>query len=225
MRRYFKKIRNNKILQVLIVLSLAFFLYTMGLIGMIVTESGEASVKLTPLTLILSLLVVMLYAEFLPAIRTILIFLVIAVSGYLIEALGVNTGKIFGTYVYGKTLGLSILNTPVLIGLNWLFLVYVTSSLFEKYHIHQIFKIILASLAMVVFDLVLEPVAPKMDMWYWKNSVIPLRNYMAWFIIAIVFHSMIKLSRINTKNPIASWVLLCQFLFFLILNFFLKQHP
>ncbi len=222
MKDIFKKIRKHKIVQVLVVLSLAFFLYTMGLIGIIAPESRAESVQLTPVTLMLSLLVVMLFAEVSFTFKTTLIFLIIAASGYLIEAVGVNTGKIFGSYEYGKTLGYSILNTPVLIGLNWLFLVYASSSLFERFSFHHIIKIVLASLAMVVYDIVLEPVAPKMDMWYWKDPVVPLQNYIAWFIIAAVFHSMIKWFKINTKNPVASWILLCQFLFFLILNFFFK---
>lgn len=170
----------------------------------------------------LSLLVVMLFAEVSFTLKTILIFLTIAVSGYLIEAAGVNTGKIFGSYTYGKTLGLSILNTPLIIGINWLFLVYASSSLFEKYPIHHIYKILLASLVMLAYDIILEPVAPKLDMWHWKNSVVPLQNYIAWFVIAVVFHSMMKWYKINTKNPVAPWVFLCQFLFFLALNFFLK---
>lgn len=222
MKLSFGNIKHNKTVQILIVFSLAFFLYTMGLIGIIAPESREESVRLTPLTLILSLLVVMLFAEFSFTIKTTLLFLIIAVSGYFIEALGVNTGKIFGNYTYGITLGLSILNTPLLIGLNWLFLTYTSSSLFERFQIHQILKILLASLVMVTFDIVLEPVASKLDMWHWKNQVIPLQNYIAWFVIAVVFHSLIKWYKINTKNPIAPWVLLCQFLFFLILNFFLK---
>lgn len=222
MKRIFIKIRHNKTVQILVVFSLAFFLYAMGLIGILAPGSRAESVQLTTLTLILSLVVVMLFAEVSFSLKTILVFLAIAAAGYLVEAAGVITGKIFGNYSYGKTLGLSILNTPVIIGLNWLFLVYATSSLFEKYPIRHIYKILLASLVMVIYDMILEPVAPKLDMWHWINSEVPLQNYVAWFVLAVVFHSVIKLYKVSTRNPIAPWVLLCQFLFFLILNFFLK---
>jgi len=222
MKRYFRNIRHNKTIQILIVFSLAFFLYTMGFIGMIAPESRAKSLQLTPYTIIASLLVLMLFAEVSFTINTILVFLAIAVSGYLIEAAGVNTGKIFGSYTYGKTLGLSILNTPLIIGINWLFLVYASSSLFEKYPIHNILKILLASLVMLAYDMILEPVAPKMDMWHWKNSVVTLQNYIAWFVLAVIFHLIVKWFGINTRNPVASWVLLCQFLFFLALYLFLK---
>ncbi|MBN2213099.1 MAG: carotenoid biosynthesis protein [Bacteroidales bacterium] len=222
MKRFLTNIRHNKTVQIIVILLLAFFLYLMGFIGMIEPESRAESARLTPLTLILSLLVVMLFAEASFTIRTVLVFLAIAVAGYLIEAAGVNTGRIFGSYTYGKTLGLRILNTPVIIGLNWLFLVYASSSVFEKYPLHNTLKILLASLVMLVYDFILEPAAPKMDMWHWKNSAVPIQNYIAWFAIAVVFHSIIRLYNINTRNPVAPWILSCQFLFFLALNIFLK---
>ena len=217
-----ENIRQNKAVQVIVVLALAFFLYTMGCIGIIAPESRAEAVRLTPYTIILSFLVAMIFAKCSFGFKTILVFLAIAISGYFIEAAGVNTGKIFGDYDYGKTLGLSILNTPIIIGLNWLFLVYASSSIFEKYPIHNIYTIILASLVMLVYDLFLEQAAPKLDMWYWKNSIVPLQNYVAWFVIAVVFHSIVKRYRINTKNPVAPWILLCQFVFFLALYLFLK---
>jgi putative membrane protein len=222
MKRPFRNIRQNKTIQVLIVFSLTFFLYTMGFIGIIAPESRAESVQLTPLALILSLIIVLPFAEASLQPKTILVFLSIAISGYLIEVAGVNTGKIFGNYTYGKTLGLSVLNTPLIIGINWLFLVYASSSLFEKSPLNNIFKVLLASLAMLIYDIILEPVAPKMDMWHWKNALIPLKNYIAWFVIAVFFQFLIKWYKIDTKNPVAPWVLLCQFLFFLALFVFLK---
>ena len=75
---------------------------------------------------------------------------------------------------------------------------------------------------MVVYDIVLEQVAPKIDMWKWDNDFIPLQNYLAWFFIAIAFHSFIKILKVNTENALARLILICQFLFFLILYFILN---
>jgi putative membrane protein len=44
--------------------------------------------------------------------------LIIAVAGFFIEAIGVNTGLIFGNYVYKTTLGWKFLETPLIIGVN-----------------------------------------------------------------------------------------------------------
>jgi putative membrane protein len=46
----------------------------------------------------------------------------IAVAGFFIEAIGVNTGLIFGNYVYKTTLGWKFLETPLIIGVNWILL-------------------------------------------------------------------------------------------------------
>ena len=70
---------------------------------------------------------------------------------------------------------------------------------------------------MIVYDLVMEQVAPRMDMWSWENAIIPLQNYMAWFVVSIFLFSLLKIFRINIANPMAVILLLCQFIFFLFL--------
>jgi len=135
--------------------------------------------------------------------------------------IGVNTGIIFGVYSYGPNLGLKILNTPVIIGLNWLILVYTTSSMFEKINIHVNYKILLASAIMLAYDIVLEQVAPFTGMWNWHEGNIPVRNYMAWFVIALIFHTLLKTVGIKTENAVSKNLFISQFVFFLILAIFI----
>ncbi|NLA62017.1 MAG: carotenoid biosynthesis protein, partial [Bacteroidales bacterium] len=71
---------------------------------------------------------------------------------------------------------------------NWFFLVYTTAAIFEKTKMSSAMKILLASLSMLVYDIVMEQVAPLMDMWSWKQVAVPLQNYATWFAIAIAFH-------------------------------------
>jgi len=96
MKRHFRNIRHNKTIQILIVFSLAFFLYTMGFIGMIAPESRAKSLQFTTLYNYCEFACCDAFAEVSFTIRTILVFLAIAVSGYLIETAGVNTGKFLG---------------------------------------------------------------------------------------------------------------------------------
>jgi len=70
---------------------------------------------------------------------------------------------------------------------------------------------------MLVYDIVLEQVAPLMEMWKWQDGTVPFRNYLAWFVLSLVFHSCIKLFHIDTRNRIALTVFAVQFLFFLLL--------
>jgi len=219
--RLLNSLKKKRVAQMM-TLSLIVFFYFMGCFGILTPEQFARSVSLTPFIITLSLLVVLIFSEAPWKLRTILMYLLITALGYLVEVLGSNTHMIFGSYTYGKTLGFKLFNTPLLIGLNWLFLVYASASVLEHFKLHVVLKIILSSLIMLVYDIILEPVAMKTDMWHWNNSTVPVRNYIAWFVIAIVLHTILKSANISTRNPIAGFVLLCQFLFFLTLHIFLK---
>ena len=128
-----------------------------------------------------------------------------------------NTGLIFGRYVYGNSLGIKLFGTPLLIGINWLFLVYTTSSVLEGFKMPVLAKIGLAAALMLIYDIVLEQIAPMLDMWHWENGLIPLQNYVAWFVLALLFQSLLKILNVKVQNKFAFFIIICQFLFFLFL--------
>jgi len=196
------KLNTDKIVRIFIPV-----FYSVGIAGFLTPLSHPYFEKLIPLALILSFIL--------------LVFAGIYFAGLIVEMIGVNTGSIFGEYSYGPNLGIKILNTPVIIGLNWLILVYTTSSLFEKLTIPNIYKILLASACMLAYDIVLEQIAPLTGMWSWHEATVPVRNYMAWFIIAVVFQSVLKLVGIKTENAVSKDLFYSQFIFFLILLLFL----
>ena len=207
----------DKIVQIIIPV-----FYTVGLAGFLIPPSYPYFEKLIPLVLILSFILLVIYHPKQSSYRlSILVFTGIYISGLIVEMIGVNTGVIFGEYSYGSNLGLKILNTPVIIGLNWLILVYTTSSMFEKINIHVNYKILLASAIMLAYDIVLEQVAPFTGMWNWHEGNIPVRNYMAWFVIALIFHTLLKTVGIKTENAVSKNLFISQFVFFLILAIFI----
>ncbi|MBP7562370.1 MAG: carotenoid biosynthesis protein [Candidatus Cloacimonetes bacterium] len=146
--------------------------------------------------------------------RLFIVLFVIFMLGFLIEMLGVNTGQIFGSYKYGKGLGIKIVETPIMIGINWAFLVYLSTSVTQKFKINGFAGAFVASLIMLFYDFIIENIAPKTDMWYWQNDAVPFQNFLAWFFIALVFNSIVKLLKLNTENKIAPLILICQLLFF-----------
>jgi putative membrane protein len=85
----------------------------------------------------------------------------------------------------------------------------------------EVLIILSASSLMLVYDLFLEQVAPKMDMWSFKNLNVPLDNYIAWFIFASLFIALLRIVKVNTKNPIAPFLFFAQLIFFIFLSFFL----
>lgn len=197
----------------------AFYIlfYMVGIAGIIIPYSFEYFVRLTPFALILSFLGLVLFDKTEHSKKTVISLLSIFILSFIIESIGVNTGLIFGNYQYGNNLGLKLFNTPIIIGLNWVFLVYTTATIVDKLSLHPILKVLSASISMLIYDLIMEQMAPKLGMWYWQNDEIPLQNYLAWFALALIFHSTLKILRIKFSNKIAWLILSCQFLFFLIL--------
>lgn len=148
---------------------------------------------ITPLNLLFALL--WLFWGKWPARQVIIAGSVIAVVSFLTEAAGVNTGEIFGVYTYGNTLGPKLLNTPLIIGLNWFLLIYCTNVVSRQLWDmitgrkdesrsglkRSVFIVVTGSLLMVFYDLLLEPAAVRLEMWSWECGIIPLRNFLAWF--------------------------------------------
>ena len=198
--------------------------YLVGITGMLLPFSFPLFVKLIPIALLLSTIGFLIYHPEYSA-KTWIVFLIIYLAGFFIEVAGVNTGKIFGNYSYGESLGISIFNTPLIIGINWLLLVYITISTVEFLNISNGIKILLSAGIMLGYDIIIEPLAPKLDMWMWADNKIPMQNYLAWFILAVVFTSLVKIVGVKTRNKLAPVLLICQVLFFIILRitFYLKH--
>lgn len=191
--------------------------YLIGVAGMLIPVTSAFFMRLTPLALLMNFGLLLIHDENRLSVKTILIFSLILLSGFFIEILGVQTGIIFGEYSYGKGLGWKLWDTPLIIGLNWLLLVYTTATITQKIKTHNIIRIALGAGMMLIYDVVMEQVAPRMDMWTWKDGVIPIENYIAWFVIASLFHALIQFTGIKIRNKLSETVLIAQFVFFVIL--------
>jgi len=191
--------------------------YCVGIAGFIIPATNSLFIKLIPIALLLSFVLLWVFHDTQITQKSLLILSTIFIGGFLIEAVGVNTGLVFGNYTYDTGLGIKIFETPLIIGLNWLFLVYTSTIIVDNIKTTGLIKIVLASGVMVIYDAVLEPMASKLNMWYWENDVIPLQNYIAWFILAFLFHLLIKVGHIKLKNRIAAFLFVCQLLFFVVL--------
>ncbi len=196
--------------------------YCIGLLGFIIPFTNNFFKILIPFALITNFFILFYFHKSKQIKKDLIIFLLIFLGGLIIEIIGVNTKIIFGDYAYGAGLGLKILNTPIIIGVNWLFLAYTTTTIVDNIKTNSFFKIILASALMIIYDIVLEQIAPNLDMWSWKNNIIPLQNYIAWFVVAVIFNTLIKVFRVNTKNPLSLIIFCSQFVFFGILLIYFR---
>jgi bisanhydrobacterioruberin hydratase len=210
------------------------WIYVVGLVGMVIPYTRPVFQAITPINLwvVTGLL---LYNHSQWNVRTVAAMAVVGVVSFFIEALGVNTGLIFGEYSYGPTLGPALLNTPLMIGVNWILLVYVTHSIageiLAKFSRGEervegtvygggrvVVVALLGALLMTGYDIVLEPAAIRLDMWEWAAVSVPLQNYLAWFMLAFVFILLFGFAGVDTRNPTSRPVFLIQLIFFLLLN-------
>ena len=60
-----------------------------------------------------------------------------------------------------------------------------------------------------------------LDFWQWPGGVVPLQNYIAWFLISFALLILFQYLRFDKRNPVAAPVLALQVLFFGILNLML----
>ncbi len=195
--------------------------YIVGIIGLSIPGGKPLFIRLTPFALLLSSAAVALFHRD-HWLKAWLVFALIYFCGLITEIIGVNTGLIFGEYEYGKGMGIKIFDTPLIIGLNWLLLVYLAVSVTSHLHISPPYQIIMTAVLLLGYDLILEKIAPKLDMWSWENGLVPPQNYLAWFLLALALAAILIYSEINVKNRLAPVILLCQTLFFAILLFILK---
>lgn len=191
--------------------------YIIGLSGFIIPFTKPHFIHLTPFALLLNAFLIVIFHQSDRNRNTILFVISVFISSFAIEAAGVHSGIIFGNYRYGKGLGLKLFDTPLIIGMNWAMLIYCSALITDKIIKPLYLRVIAAPALMVLYDLALEFVAPKLDMWYWLNNQIPFQNFIAWYVIALIFHLILRILRIKIKNPIAITVFFIQFGFFLLL--------
>ena len=125
----------------------------------------------------------------------ILLILSIFLIGMITESLGVNYGLIFGDYEYGNNLGFKLFGVPYLIGVNWIILTVISGNIasFITKNRSIVLTIIIGALLMLAMDFVMEPIAPKLDMWRFKNLIVPSSNYVGWLFVGLFTQAIYNL--------------------------------
>lgn len=144
----------------------------------------------------------------------------IALGGFTVEAIGVNTGLLFGEYEYGEELGWKVLGVPIVLGFNWYCVVAASAHLVLRWvprSFPLLLRAALVGLLCVALDFLIEPIAMRYDFWDWKDHVIPVFNYVCWWFFATIFAG-IYLHYIRIVNKTAHLLFFVWLVFFLILN-------
>lgn len=208
-------LKENRVLVFLIVLW-----YLGGIIGFIVPAMRPVFQMLTPWGMVMAAALLMYFHE--PKnLKSWIVFAGITLVTFVAELVGVNTQLLFGDYQYGPALGFKLWNTPLVIGLNWLVLIYCISAIMQGVRDRWYFPLAGAA-AMVTFDFLMEPVATATGMWTWAGGNIPLKNYMDWFLVSGFLFLMIRIFKIEFHNRLAVLLIVMQLVFFITLNILIR---
>ena len=187
--------------------------HLVGLVGLNLNSSRDLFLLLTPFNLLLTATLLFWQHEHFN--RPFILFATgIFLAGLGIEMIGVQTGIIFGHYTYGEALGPKIMETPWMIGVNWLVLIYATGGIANRLAAPWWVKTMVAASLMVVLDFFIEPVATCLGFWTWQEGIIPIQNYIAWWVVSSAMLVFFYKVRFSKDNPISPWVYGVQLLFF-----------
>ncbi|MBD3187047.1 carotenoid biosynthesis protein [Candidatus Bathyarchaeota archaeon] len=203
-----------------IILLNAIIFYTVGIIGHLVPLMLPFMIKVTPYTIIIWGAIITIPALDQGGKRMVIWAGITYLATFLIEALGVATGAIFGPYAYGSTLGFQVLEVPLVIGFNWMLIILgITLEIKRKIH-NPIHAALITAILVTFLDAIIEPVAMHHDYWNWLVPGIPVQNFIAWFIISFLFSfslaPWVRVDQVKTRLP--GVYILIQFTFFLTLR-------
>lgn len=197
-----------------IVLLLLFYFF--GTLGISLEATRPLFLPMTPLNLWLTLIVVYIVnRNYSP--RFIFLCSLIFLIGFSIEAIGTATGVLFGSYFYGEQFGIKFFDTPILIGVNWLFLALSTHGIVQYFTRKPLALIFIPALLMTGLDVLIEPVAIKLGFWSWENNIVPFQNYVMWFATSTLIHGLIYYFRPKINSKISFVLFLAQLFFFGVL--------
>jgi putative membrane protein len=194
-----------------------FSIWLVTISGMIGIYLGYMDwfVSKTPMNLILGM--ILLFWNFPPknGWRSILVWFVVYILGMTVEAVGVKTGLLFGIYEYGENLGFKIIGVPILIGVNWVVLTFLTATVSKRFISNKWLAIFCGAFLMVLLDVFIEPIAPIFDFWSWELGFAPIRNFVDWFIVSLIMQVIVRneLPEESASFPIHH--LASQFVFFI----------
>ncbi len=206
---------KNKVINALLLL-----FYLVGMLGFNLPAYRELFKLLVPFHLLLSL-VLLLWQHPGPLRPFIPWGLLVFLYGWSVEWIGVKGGWLFGHYVYGDTLGTKVDGIPLMIGVNWLILGYCCHDISLRLIRHPLLGAFFSTILMLLLDMMIEPVAIRLDFWQWKDGVIPWQNFTGWFWVSMILFLLTRISGLKWKNPSSIILYLSMLIFFS----FLRMSP
>jgi putative membrane protein len=192
------------------------YLHLSGYIG-IHSPLHNLFLQLTPINLLVSTFLLFLNQKQFN--RALYIFCsTVFMLSFMIEVAGVKSGIIFGDYNYNHADRFKLFNVPIIIGVNWVMLIFIAGCIFNNLQTNIVIKSLAGAGLLVILDYFIEPVAIKYGFWAWKNDIVPFQNYVAWFVFSFLFLLLFHISNFNKDNKFARALFIVQLIFFILLG-------
>jgi putative membrane protein len=175
-----------------ILLAVLIIFHTVGIFGLL-SDSRAYFLGLSPMNLLLSVLCLWISFKTFSQ-KRLLDFILVGIVGFSVEF-------------------------PVIIAANWVMLSYASVAFVVRLKTSIVVKALLSASIMTALDFLIEPVAVSSDFWSWHNGIIPVYNYVCWWIISFFVHLWIIKRKTSEQNPVAVGLFVILILFFGILNF------
>lgn len=213
--------------RLLLVLTTIFFILYVYLaavrplvLSFLILPGLPSSMTITGLTLIFFLFS-FTHAGYLLGWRHALVFFGLSAAiPFLLEEIGVLTGRIYGGYYYTEVLGAKLWHVPLLIPISWFMMMYPCyvlvncmigdSPIGSGAGIGRVLWLaFVTAIVMTSRDLLIDPrlTAPPIHAWVWKQGGayfgVPAQNYVGWFLTSFAVMAIYRLieSRVPPLPP------------------------
>jgi len=187
--------------------------YIIGYAGFSITYTYELFRRLTGFSILLSVVLMLLYHSNWSR-KFIISSITIFIAGWIIEFTGTRTGFPFGNYEYSDLLSPLLAGVPLILGLNWFFLVYSVFIISSFIPAGNTVRSLSGALLMTAYDLLLEPFAMHTGMWIWEGNNVPVSNYISWFVLSFLFLRLMYINPPERENKLGIYIFVYQTAFF-----------
>lgn len=197
-----------------LIAKLIYLLYIVEAVGISIPPYRSFMISLSPFVFMLSAMMVLFYelkeGNYGFFLWGIIVFLFI----FIVVSIGVKTGLVFGRFSFGPVLGSKVNDVPLIIIVNWLFLITGASILASYAEKGLYLTPLLVSVLVLLLLLVLEPAGIKLGYWNWENNLISLQSYYGWMLLTYFISFTYYFYNVSNRSVLPVKFFIIQTLFF-----------
>lgn len=185
---------------------LLMIIYMTSLVGFTTAHQQAWYLYYTPYFILLNAILLLLYQK--EWSKSTLYFGASAIlAGFFVEVLAVQTASLYGTYIFGTTLGFTVLGVPLVMPIYWFINALSTACLVSKLPVKSPWILsALGALLMVLLTGIIHQVAPKLNFWSISSPNGLIRLSLISFLLGFALQYLFIRLKISTKNPMAVYV-------------------